>query len=419
MAAAGSSSGGEQRPRKRGPGQQEQPALQVDTPDWRLRKIKYITPERIPICKINNRADHPLLQFELNSNEWKKYDKLNDTDLLQHRTIDWGWLDKIGSKQEVLDLLGPKLRTMVDCVWDQYEELALEFHSTWSHKEGKFADAKAVSFSLGRQVFEMDMARFAVASGFYTPEEVQQLGFATNLRGTYSTDREFSVRAAELRRFWSTISDHPFALTNLITSVSNTVYRYVLKILSTTLLGWKSGENKANWIEIFILMCRVENREMNPTTVLAASFSRGRQGGPWAALAMGPYITRLGLSLGEFDKYNPRFLHEGPTTVIFGMGELQQAGIVSYNELYGWEEIRQGPQVIRTGQERQEGALRYIMSRMSMAIPDFFQPDAQAGPIDAGVMDDLAPPFTVFGEDSSGASGQEDSEEEESESGEE
>ncbi|KAF5810960.1 hypothetical protein HanXRQr2_Chr04g0175841 [Helianthus annuus] len=328
----------------------------------------------------------------------------------------------------------------------------------------------------------MDMARFAVASGFYTHEEVQQPGFATSLRGAYSTDREFSVGAAELRRFWSTIFDHPFALTNLITSVRNPVYRYVLKILSTTLLGWKSGENKANWIEIFILMCRVENREMNPATVLAASFSRGRQGGPRAALAMGPYITRLGLILGEFDKYNPRFLHEGPKTVIFGMGELQQAGIVSYNKLYRWEEIRQGPQVqpleghpaadvmmqiepthrqrppqrherpapqyprkqpppkpltlqslsgsveqrfdsleqvIRTGQERHEGALRYIMSRMSMAIPDFFQPGAQAGPIDAGVMDDPAPPFTVFGEGSSGAAGQEDSEEEESESGEE
>ncbi|KAJ0765840.1 hypothetical protein HanPI659440_Chr08g0308331 [Helianthus annuus] len=234
---------------------------------------------------------------------------------------------------------------MVDCALDQYEELVFEFHSTWKHKEGKFTDDKAVSFSLGRRVFEMNMAWFAVASGFYTPEEVQQPGFVTSLREAYSTDREYSVGAAELRRFWSTISDHPFALTNLITSVCNPVYRYVLKILSTTLVGWKSGENKANWIEIFILMCRVENREMNLATTLAASFSRGRRGGLRAALAMGPYITRLGSNLGVFDKYNPRFLNEGPKTIIFGMRELQQAGIVSYTEPYGWEEIRQGPHV--------------------------------------------------------------------------
>ncbi|MFS7961901.1 hypothetical protein Hanom_Chr08g00720421 [Helianthus anomalus] len=59
------------------------------------------------------------------------------------------------------------------------------------------------------------------------------------------------------------------------------------------------------------------------------------------------------------------------------------------------------------------------MSRMSMAmaIPDFFQPGAQVRPVGAGVMDDPAPQFTVFGEGSSGAGGQEDSEEEESESG--
>ncbi|KAF5796655.1 hypothetical protein HanXRQr2_Chr08g0354281 [Helianthus annuus] len=212
---------------------------------------------------------------------------------------------------------------MVDCALDQYEELVLEFHSTWKHKEGNFADDKAVSFSLGRRVFKMNMARFAVASGFYTPEEVQQPGFVTSLGRAYSTDREYSVGAAELRRFWSTISDHPFALTNLITLVRNPVYRYVLKILSTTLVGRKSGENKANWIEIFILMCRVENREMNLATMLAAYFSRGRRGGPRATWAMGPYITHLGLNLRVFEKYNPRFLHEGPKTIIFGMMELQ------------------------------------------------------------------------------------------------
>ncbi|KAJ0670111.1 hypothetical protein HanOQP8_Chr13g0470421 [Helianthus annuus] len=372
---------------------------------------------------------------------------------------------------------------MLDCALDQYEELVLEFHSMWKHKEGKFADNKAVSFSLGRRVFEMNMARFAVASCFYTDEEVQQPGFATSLRGAYSIDREYSVGAAELLRFWSTISDHPFAVTNLITLVRNPVYRYVSKILSTTLVGRKLGENKANWIEVFILMCRVERREMNLATVLAASFSRGRRGVHRAALSMGPYITRLGLNLGVFDKYNPRFLHEGPKTIIFGMRELQQPGIVSYTEPYGWEAIRQGPQVqppeghpaedvmmqidpthrqrppqrherpvpqyphrqpppepltlqslsgyveqrfdrleymIQTGQDRQEGALRYLMSKMSMAIPDFFQPGAQVGPIGAGVMDDSAPPFDVFGAGSSGVGGPaSSSEEEESESGDE
>ncbi|KAJ0565385.1 hypothetical protein HanIR_Chr06g0262051 [Helianthus annuus] len=339
----------------------------------------------------------------------------------------------------------------------------------------KFDDEKVVSFSLGRQVFEMNMARFAIVSGFYSEEEVKQPGFVTSLRGAYTTVREHSVGGAELRNFWKTISDHPFTVTKLITSVRNPVYRYVLKILSTTLVGRKSGENKAHWIELFILMCHVENREMNLATVLADSFSGGRRGGHRAGLAMGPYITRIALSLGVFDKYIPRFLHEGPKTMMFGIKELQQAGIVSYTEPYGWEPIRQGPQVqlleghpaedvmiqidpthrqqppqrhelpapqyprrqpppeqitleslsayveqrfdglehlIQTGQERQEEALRFMMSRHSLGILDFFQPTQQGGSAGAGERFGPDPPFRVFGEGSSGAGGREESSQE-------
>ncbi|MFS8024252.1 hypothetical protein Hanom_Chr16g01461041 [Helianthus anomalus] len=162
MAAAGSSSRSG-RARKRGADQtaphqdpipQESPILQIGANDPRLRKIKYQRAhEFIPTSKVN-RLDHPILQFEPSTLEWDKYDKLKKTDLLQHRGIDWIWLDEIGARQE-------------------YEELVLEFHSTWKHKEGKFDDDKVVSFSLGRQVFEMNMVRFAIVSGDYTEEEVK------------------------------------------------------------------------------------------------------------------------------------------------------------------------------------------------------------------------------------------------------
>ncbi|KAJ0435685.1 hypothetical protein HanIR_Chr00c37g0912551 [Helianthus annuus] len=230
-------------------------------------------------------------------------------------------------------------------VWDQYEELVLEFHSTFKHKEGAFAQNNVVSFSLGRTIFEMDMAPFAVASAFYTQEEAQSPGFSMSLRGAYSTPKDVSVGPAELAQFWSTISDHPFATTNLITWVRDLVYRYIWKILSTTLIGRKSGENKANWTDIFILMCRVENRDMNLASVLAWSLRRTRRGGPQAALDMGLYITHLALNLGMYDKYNTQFLHKGPTTIIFGMKELQTACIVTYTELITLENVRQGVQV--------------------------------------------------------------------------
>ncbi|KAM0008049.1 hypothetical protein Hdeb2414_s0005g00156581 [Helianthus debilis subsp. tardiflorus] len=229
---------------------------------------------------------------------------------------------------------------MMDCVWDQYEELVLEFHSTWKHKEGAFAQPNVVSFSLGQRVFEMDMAHFAVASGFYTATEMQSPSFATSLRGAYSTSWDVSVGAAKLSQFWATISDHPFTLINLITSVRNPIYRYILKILSTTLVIQKSGKNKANWVDLFILMCQVENREINLACVLAWSFSRGRCGGARAVLDMGPYITCFASNLHVFDRYKPQFLHEGQKTVIFRMRESQAAGIASYTDPIVWEEIR-------------------------------------------------------------------------------
>ncbi|MFS7987833.1 hypothetical protein Hanom_Chr11g01027501 [Helianthus anomalus] len=56
------------------------------------------------------------------------------------------------------------------------------------------------------------------------------------------------------------------------------------------------------------------------------------------------------------------------------------------------------------------------MSKMNMAIPNFFQPRERVGPIGVGVMDDPTPPFHVFGEGGSRVGGRESSSEE-SESG--
>ncbi|XP_035831085.1 uncharacterized protein LOC118480390 [Helianthus annuus] len=290
-------------------------------------------------------ANHPILKFELDSPEYEKFEKLKDIELLQHRVINWKWLNEIGSEQEVRDLLGERLIDALNCVEPQYEELVLEFHSTWVHKEGKFDLGTTVLFSFGRQVYEMNVLRFAIVSGLYTEEEVKRPEFATYLRGAYNKPRDCSVGGTELKEFWKTISNRPFGSTNLITSVRNPVYRYVLKILSTTLVGRKSGENKANWIELFILMCRVQGKEINLATILADSFSRDRRGGHQAGLDMGPYITRIATNLGVFDKYLPEFLHKGPTTAMFGLQELQKAGIVSWQEPYGWEPTREGSHV--------------------------------------------------------------------------
>ncbi|KAI3774812.1 hypothetical protein L1987_49374 [Smallanthus sonchifolius] len=415
MSGEGSSSGagGKRRrgpvPRPRGVAREQRQPVPV----LRRRRIRYEGQERVNYARIPLRREHPLLQFEVNTKEWTKLQKIIRTEILEHWTIDWDWLASVGARDRVERLLGPRLRAM--------------------HKEGSFAEDDAVSFSLGRMVHEMSIPQFAVASGFYTEEEVVTPEFVTGLRGVYVNQRELCLGSDELARFWGTIADVGFAKTNLITSVRDPIYRYVLKVFSTTLVGRKSGKNKANWIDIFLLMCLVEERNMNLASVLAWSLNRARRGGNRAALDMGPYITKLADNLGVFQKYSLATLRVGAPSRHFQIRDLQLAGILTLGEPIIWLDARQGPQVMppvghsaddvmqgmypparqrppqrreipapqyprrqpppdpltlsslydRMDQgfgridyrhDRQDGALRYMMSRMSIDVPDFFQP---------------------------------------------
>ncbi|KAM0019507.1 hypothetical protein Hdeb2414_s0025g00656671 [Helianthus debilis subsp. tardiflorus] len=397
---ASSSRAGRARKRAAGqtaPGQDpvvETPIIQIAENDPSLRKIEYSTSDNfIPDQLMNRAVNHPILKFEEDTYEWEKFNKFKGMSLLQHRIINWEWLGEIGAEQEVRELLGERLIDAMHCIEPQYVELVLEFHSTWYHKEGKFEQGNALSFSFGRKVYEMNVPRFAIISGLYTEQEVRRPEFSTCLRGAYSENRRYSVGKRELKAFWESISDTEFSQTNLISTVRNPIYRYVLRLLATTLVGRKSGENKANWIELFVLMCRVQQREFNLATVLVDSISRGRRGGDRARLDMGPYITRIASHLGVLDVYRPEFLHRGPTTAIFGLEDLQKAGIASWEAPYGWEPLREGPPV----QPRQRGR-REVAEPQQEAGPSRVQqpPQIPVQPVQqAGMRVPLPVPLTL------------------------
>ncbi|KAJ0588663.1 hypothetical protein HanIR_Chr04g0177281 [Helianthus annuus] len=152
----------------------------------RKRKIKYRGNDRRVHSRIERLVDHPVLDFEEDTEERVKLKKYVVTQTLELRTIDWEWLQSMGASDRVAELLGPRLRAVMDCDWPQYTKLTLEFHYTFRHKEGAFAENNVVSFSLGRNVYEMNIAQFGVALGFYTPEEVQTDEFVNGLRGVYN-----------------------------------------------------------------------------------------------------------------------------------------------------------------------------------------------------------------------------------------
>ncbi|KAM0049020.1 hypothetical protein Hdeb2414_s0008g00281021 [Helianthus debilis subsp. tardiflorus] len=225
------------------------------------RRIKYRGNDRRVYARIDRLVDHPMLDFEEGTEERVKLKKYVVTQTLEHRVIDWEWLQSMGASERVAELLGPRLRMAMDaCNEKQYTELTIEFHCTFRHKEGAFSEANAVSFSLGRNLYEMTIPQFGMALGLYSPEEVATEEFVNGLRGAFNHARPKSLCPAELGEFWDSISAQPFSHTNLITSVRDPIYRYILKVLATTVVARKSGENKVNWLDIFALMCMVEKR---------------------------------------------------------------------------------------------------------------------------------------------------------------
>ena len=231
------------------------------------------------------------------------------------------------------------------CDTTQYTELTIEFHCTFRHKEGAFSEANAVSFSLGRNLYEMTIPQFGVALGLYSSEEVATEEFVNGLRVVFNYNRPKSLGPTELGEFWGSISTQSFAHTNLISSVRDPIYRYILKMLATTVVARKSGENKANWLDIFALMCMVEKRNWNLASFFAWSFNRPRRGGKRAALDMGPYITRLARNIRALTKYKLTEMNVGMPTVRWGVLDLQLAGILTQSDPPEWNhEVGAPPQ---------------------------------------------------------------------------
>ncbi|KAI3776250.1 hypothetical protein L1987_46023 [Smallanthus sonchifolius] len=284
-------------------------------------------------------------QFEVDSGEMQKLTTLITVDLLPYRRIDWSLLDRLGARARVEQLLGEKFIRVLDCDARQYKEITLEFHSTFDYKQGNFNEQEAVFFSLGRRPYEMTIPQFAVATQFYTDEEVQSAEFRNSLQDVFKRRHPNSVQVEEIARFWSTISIGPYSNNMVASDIIDPVYHFIHKILAATLVGRGQGDNKVNQVSLFCLMCMVEGRSANLATIFAWSMRRPWRGGPGARIYCGPYVTWLAESLGVFDGYSRDRMREGPQPCFMSVQDLQSAGILTYTTPVAWPDIRSGPQV--------------------------------------------------------------------------
>lgn len=94
-----------------------------------------------------------------------------------------GFVRYFGQVDSIRSYLGPHWATVLSFKRKQFVELVQEFYATFRHMIGNFEETYVVSFSLGRQLFEISVHRFAVVAGLYTEAEAQTRAFRQSVRG--------------------------------------------------------------------------------------------------------------------------------------------------------------------------------------------------------------------------------------------
>src|ERR1043165_9116028 len=156
---------------------------------------------------------------------------------LQHRTINWELMGVLDQHERMEEMLGPKWMAILKCDRPQYRELTVEFYSTFRYNADRFLEQHAVSFSLGRRLYEFSVPRFAVVAGIYTDKEVKASGFSRLLRGSYKKKRSSSILTRDLKEFWRTIAVGEFGNNVTESRIRDPVIRFIHRILACTLVA--------------------------------------------------------------------------------------------------------------------------------------------------------------------------------------
>ncbi|KAD5802902.1 hypothetical protein E3N88_14262 [Mikania micrantha] len=317
----------------------------------RAREIHYSSPEILPIDEdepvpIDDRVlrDHTVLQFEQGTEEATRCDRFVTMEHYHHRIFDRELLERLGRLEEFDAVVRDEWRTALDCRWPQYMELTVEFHSTFRQMSGSFDDPAAVSFALGRRTFSMSIPQFAIATGFYTDEQVRAPEFAQSLRAVVREPSDLGITERQLEEFWSSIADGPFTSAIIESSIRDPLIRYVHRMVSCTLIGRRAGVEKCNQLDLLCMYSMISRRPANLACILLSSFARIRRGGATARLDLGPYIGRIALRLGVFNRFPRRFLTEGPETGRYSLDDMRLAGMCSMADPATWMPARPAPE---------------------------------------------------------------------------
>ncbi|KAL8204335.1 hypothetical protein R6Q57_009958 [Mikania cordata] len=219
-------------------------------------------------------------------------------------------------------MMTPQWAPLLRCTWLQYDELTVEFLSTFRYDARSLSYPGAVSFALGRQTHTMSVAQFAVAFGLYTQEQVAAPDFEGLLKGFTREARPGYIIEDDLSAYWRTISTQPHTDHRLATQIRDPFLRYIHRIVGSTLVPRHSGKDKVSYFDLFCLYFLQGRHPANLATILLASFARPRRGGHTARLDMGSYIGHLVHRLRVFLTYPVEHVTVGAETSPYALHDM-------------------------------------------------------------------------------------------------
>ncbi|KAL8199990.1 hypothetical protein R6Q57_011329 [Mikania cordata] len=316
----------------------------------RQREIRYSTsiviPPRdapAPPPNLRRRAEHTFLQFAPSTMEHARMETLLSLETMQHRGYDRDILQQLGRVDEFDAMMTPQWEPLLRCGWLQYDELTVEFLSTFQYDTRSLTQPRAVSFALGRQTDTMSVSQLAVAFGLYTQEQVAAPNFEGLLRGSARAATPGYIKEEDLSSFWRTISTQPNTDRRLASQIRDPFLRYIHRIVGSTLIPRNSGNDMVSSFDLFCLYCIQGRHPANLDTILITSFARPRRGGRMACLDIRPYIGHLAHSLRVFLTYPREHVTLGPKSTPYALYDMQTAGMVTFDTPPRWMPLLAAP----------------------------------------------------------------------------
>jgi hypothetical protein len=117
---------------------------------------------------------HRFLRFE-QENYRSRYHSLRRLQFCEIRTIHWGSVEAAGHGDRLAELLPPDSpwRRFFDITEPSYDELVLEFWSTFEYPMARGKLGRTVNFRLCGVFHRLPLSHFATALGVFTHEEVR------------------------------------------------------------------------------------------------------------------------------------------------------------------------------------------------------------------------------------------------------